>query len=153
VVRGGAGVMFSPLIWGTFNNAVANGPTQPFRVIYGKAEAAALGLRFPVYNEDILPLVTESSQTQVSDIFDPNIHAPYSLNALRGPGLFSVDLSFAKNFELSRSLKLQVRTYLFNALNRVNYTSVVTNIEARNFGQLTGAANARAIQLNTRLSF
>jgi hypothetical protein len=45
------------------------------------------------------------------------------------------------------------RTDLFNALNRVNYTSVVTNIEARNFGQLTGAANARAIQLNPRRSF
>jgi hypothetical protein len=77
----------------------------------------------------------------------------YGNNAVRGPGLFSVDLSFAKNFELPRSLKLQVRTDLFNALNRVNYTSVATNIEARNFGQLTGAANARAIQLNTRLSF
>ena len=380
VVRGGAGLMVSPLIWGTFNNAVANGPTQPFRVIYGKAEAAALGLQFPVFNEDILRLVQGSSQTQVSDIFDPDIHAPYSLNtylgmqralgsnfaietayvgtrgyefpmyrtfnpvdrvtgrrpnpglgegnyidnsqttthhswqtslrkryannasfavhhtwgrtlaytggdigatfqgdatssvqdffewgrelgpatgdirhmvaadwvyalpglssrpalvrdtlggwqfagvlraqtgppfnvgepsarsasrpdlvdadhaifddyrstlqyldpaafaavaksavsgatlragtygnnALRGPGLFSVDLSFAKNFELPRSLKLQVRTDLFNAFNRVNYTTVVTNIEARNFGQLTGAAGARVIQLNTRLSF
>lgn len=380
VVRGGAGLMFSPLIWGTFNNAVANGPTQPFRVIYGKTEAAALGLRFPVYNEDILPLVQGSSQTQVSDIFDPNIHAPYSLNtylglqrslgsnlaietayvgtrgyefpmyrtfnpvdratgrrpnpnlgegnyidnsqstsyhswqtslrkryanklsfgvhytwgrtlaytggdigatfqgdatnavqdfqewrrelgpatgdirhlfvsdwvyglpdlegrpalmrhtlggwqlagvarantgtpfnvsepssrsasrpdlvdvdhaifddfrstlqylnpaafvavpksavsgatlragtygnyALRGPGSFSVDLSFAKNFALPRSLKLQVRTDVFNAFNRVNYTNVTTNIESRTFGQLTGAAGARAIQLNTRLSF
>ena len=383
VVRGGAGVMFSPLVWGTFNNAVANGPTQPFRVIYGKAEATALGLQFPVYNEDILPLVEGSSQIQVSDIFDPKIHAPYSVNtyvglqrqigsnlaietayvgtrgyefpmyrtfnpvdrvtgrrpnpnlgegnyidnsqstsyhswqtslrkryvnsgsfglhytwgralaytggdigatfqgdainsvqdfhewrrewgpatgdirhqfvadwvyalpglmerpglmrhalggwqiagvlraqtgqpfnvgepsarsasrpdlvdaehailddyrstrqylnpaaflavpksavsgatlragtygnnALRGPGLFSVDLSFAKNFELPRSFKLQVRTDVFNAFNRVNYTNItniVTNIEARNFGQLTGAAAARAIQLNTRLSF
>lgn len=380
IVRGGASVMFSPLVWGTFNNAVANGPTQPFRVIYGKAEAAALGLRFPVYNEDVLPLVQGSSQTQVSDIFDPKIHAPYSVNtylgvqrtlgatfmietayvgtrglefpmyrtfnrvdrvtgrrpnpnlgegnyidnsqttsyhawqtsvrkryannvsfgahytwgkalsytggdigatfhgdaansvqdfhewrrnrgpstgdithlfvadwvyglpllpgrpgfvrhtlggwqiagvlraqtgtpfnvgepsarsasrpdlvdfdraifddfrstlqylnpaafaavpksavsgatvragtygnnALRGPALFSVDLSLAKNFELPRSLKLQVRTDLFNAFNRVNYTSVATNIEARNFGQITGAAGARAVQLNARLSF
>ena len=380
VVRGGAGVMFSPLVWGTFNNAVANGPTQPFRVIYGKTEAATLGLRFPVYNEDILPLVEGSSQTQVSDIFDPNIHAPYSVNtylgvqrslgttlvietayvgtrgfefpmyrtfnpvdrvtgrrpnpnlgegnyidnsqttsyhswqtsvrkryaknlsfgahytwgkvlaytggdigatfhgdaansvqdfhdwgrergpatgdithsfvadgvyglphlagrsgfvrhalggwqiagvwrantgapfsvgepsaraasrpdlvdfdraifddyrstlqylnpvafaavpksavsgatlragtfgnnALRGPGSFSADLSFAKNFELPGSFKLQVRTDLFNAFNRVNYTSVVTNIESRTFGQITGAAGARAVQLNTRLSF
>jgi hypothetical protein len=77
----------------------------------------------------------------------------YGNNALRGPGLFSVDLSFAKNFELPRSLKLQVRTDLFNAFNRVNYTDVAANIEARNFGQLTGAAGARAVQLNTRISF
>jgi hypothetical protein len=45
----------------------------------------------------------------------------YANNALRGPGLLSVDLSFAKNFDLPRSLKLQVRTDLFNAFNRVNY--------------------------------
>ena len=77
----------------------------------------------------------------------------YANNALRGPGLVSVDLSFAKNFELPRSFKLQVRTDMFNAFNRVNYTSLVTNIESRTFGQLTGAAGARAIQLNTRLSF
>jgi outer membrane receptor protein involved in Fe transport len=380
VLRGGASVMFSPLVWGTFNNAVANGPTQPFRVIYTKTEAAAAGLRFPVYNEDVLPLVTGSTQTQVSDIFDPKIHAPYSVNtylgvqrsfgatlmvetayvgtqgfefpqyrtfnpvdrvtgqrpnpalgegnyidnsqttsyhswqtsvrrryannvsfgvhytwgkalsftggdigatfqgdassstqdfhewrankgpstgdlthlfvadwvyglpmlegrraavrqalggwqlagvlraqtgtpfnvsepssrsasrpdlvdfehaifddfrstrqylnpaafaavpkssvsgatlragtygnnALRGPGLFSVDLSLAKNFNLPRQLKFQVRADMFNAFNRVNYTSIVTNIESRTFGQITGAAGARAIQLNARLSF
>jgi hypothetical protein len=30
---------------------------RAFRVIYSKAEAAQLGLRYPVYNEDVLPLV------------------------------------------------------------------------------------------------
>jgi len=380
VVRGGASVMYSPLIWATFNNAVANGPTQPFRVLYTKVEAAAAGLRFPVYNEDVLPLVQGSTQTQVSDIFDPKIHAPYSINtylgvqrslgpalmietayvgtqgldfpqyrtfnpvdrvtgrrpnpnlgegnyidnsqtttyhswqtsvrkryannlsfgahytwgkalsytggdigatflgdssnstqdfhdwrankgpstgdithlfvgdwvyglpmlggrpavvrhalggwqvagvlraqtgtpfnvsepssrsasrpdlvdfdgaifddfrstlqylnpaafvvvpkstvsgatlragtygnnALRGPGLFSVDLSLAKNVDLPQQLKLQIRADMFNALNHVNYTSIVTNIESRTFGRITGAAAARVIQLNARLSF
>lgn len=84
VLRGGASVMYSPLIWGTFNNAVSNGPTQPFRVIYTRVEAAAAGLRFPIYNEDILPLVQGSTQTQISDIFDPNIRAPYSINTYLG---------------------------------------------------------------------
>jgi outer membrane receptor protein involved in Fe transport len=380
VVRGGASVMYSPLIWGTFNNAVANGPTQPFRVIYTKTEAAAAGLRFPVYNEDILPLVQGSTQTQVSDIFDPKIHAPYSINtylgvqrslgatlmvetayvgtrglefpqyrtfnpvdrvtgrrpnpnlgegnyidnsqtmtyhswqtsvrkryansvsfgahytwgkalsytggdigatfhgdaanstqdfhdwrsnkgpstgdithlfaadwvyglpmlagrpaairhalgawqiagvlrahtgtpfnvsepssrsasrpdlidfdratfdnfrstlqylnpaafalvpksavsgatlragtygnnALRTPGLFAVDLSLAKNFDLPQRLKFQIRADMFNVFNRVNYSSIVTNIESRTFGQITGASGSRAIQLNARLSF
>ncbi|MGH9370842.1 MAG: TonB-dependent receptor domain-containing protein, partial [Vicinamibacterales bacterium] len=380
VVRGGASVMYSPLVWGTFNNAVSNGPTQPFRVIYTKVEAAAAGLRFPVYNEDVLPLVQGSTQTQVSDIFDPKIHAPYSINsylgvqrsfgaalvietayvgtrglefpqyrtfnpvdrvtgrrpnpnlgegnyidnsqtltyhswqtsvrkrfannvsfgahytwgkslsytggdigatfhgdasnstqdfhdwrsnkgpstgdithlfvgdwvyglpmltgrhaairhalggwqlagvlraqtgapfnvtepssrsasrpdildfdgailrnyrstlqylnpaafaavpkssvsgatlrpgtygnnALRGPGSFFIDISLAKNFELPALLKLQIRADMFNAFNRVNYTNIVTNIESRTFGQLTGASGPRAIQLNARLSF
>jgi Carboxypeptidase regulatory-like domain/TonB dependent receptor-like, beta-barrel len=380
VVRGGASLMFSPLVWGTFNNAVSNGPTQPFRVIYTKTEALAARLRFPVYNEDVLPLVEGSTQTQVSDIFDPGIHAPYSVNtylgvqralgptlmvetayvgtmgyefpqyrtfnpvdrvtgrrpnpslgegnyidnsqttsyhswqtsvrkrfarnlsfgahytwgkslsytggdigatfqgdasnstqdfhdwrankgpstgdithlfvgdwvyglpmlvnrhaairhalggwqvtgvvrantgppfnvsepssrsasrpdiidyghailgdfrttrqylnpaafaavpkssvsgatlrpgnygnnALRGPGLVSLDLSLAKNFELPYRLKFQVRADMFNAFNRVNYTTIVTNIESRTFGQLTGAAGPRAIQLNARITF
>jgi outer membrane receptor protein involved in Fe transport len=34
-----------------------------------------------------------------------------------------------------------------------DFPDVVTNIQARDFGQLTGAAGTRAIQLNTRLSF
>ena len=380
VLRGGAGMMYSPLVWGTFNNAVSNGPTQPFRVIYTKVEAAALALRFPIYNEDVLPLVQGSTQTQISDVFDPHIHAPYSVNTylgiqrslgarlmletayvgtqgvdfpqyrtfnpvdrvtgrrpnpnlgegnyidnsqttsyhswqtsirkrysnnfsfgahytwgkslsytggdigatfqgdaanstqdfhdwrdnkgpstgdithlfvadwvyglpmladtaavvrhalggwqfagvlrantgtpfnvsepsaraasrpdlldvegaivsdyrstlqylnpaafgvvaksplsgatlrsgtygnnvLRGPGHVSVDLSLAKHFELSHRLRFQIRTDMFNALNRVNYTSLVTNIESRTFGQITGASGARTIQLNARLNF
>jgi hypothetical protein len=380
VIRGGFGVMFSPLAWGTFNNAVANAPNQPFRVIYSKTEAAQLGLRFPIYNEDILPLVAGSTRIQISDVFNPQIHAPYAMNlylgcqreltsslmvetafvgnrgvsfmmyrtfnpvdrvtglrpnpnlgegnyldnsqntvyyswqtslrkrssgglsfgahytwgkalsyaggdigatftgdaansiqdfndvkanrgpstgdvthsftadwlwelprlrgwsavprallggwqvsgifraqtgmpflvsepsaraasrpdivdfahainddyratrqylnpaafaavpkspvsgatlragnygnnALRTPGFWIADLSFARNLALPRQLRLQVRADMFNALNHVNYTSVVTSIEARNFGQLTGTTGPRVVQLNARLSF
>lgn len=84
VIRGGFSVMFSPLVWGTFNNAVANAPNQPFRAIYTKVEAAQLGLRFPIYNEDILPLVAQGTKIQISDVFNPQIHAPYSMNLYLG---------------------------------------------------------------------
>src|SRR5262245_5035667 len=80
VVRGGLSVMFSPLVWGTFNNAVANSKTLPFRSIFTKKEAGTLGLRFPVYNEDVQPLVESGGKVQIADIFNPGIHAPYSMN-------------------------------------------------------------------------
>jgi len=84
VLRGGLSVMFSPLAWGTFNNAVANSKTLPFRSIFSKQEAQTLGLRFPVYNEDVQPLVERGGKIQIADIFDPGIHAPYSMNVYLG---------------------------------------------------------------------
>ena len=77
----------------------------------------------------------------------------YGNIALRGPGFWLLDLSVARNFALPRQLRLQVRADMFNALNHVNYTSVVTSIEARNFGQVTGTTGPRVLQLNARLSF
>jgi hypothetical protein len=73
----------------------------------------------------------------------------YGNNALRGPGFWLLDLSVARNFALPRNSRLQLRADLFNALNHVNYTSVVTSVEARNFGQLTETTGPRVIQLNT----
>src|SRR5262245_28903285 len=84
VIRGGLSVMFSPLVWGTFNNAVANSKTVPFRSNLSKTEAANFGLRFPAYNEDVQPLIERAGKTQIADIFDPNIHAPYSMNVYLG---------------------------------------------------------------------
>jgi Carboxypeptidase regulatory-like domain/TonB dependent receptor len=84
VIRGGLSVMFSPLAWGAFNNAVANSMTLPFRTNFSKQEAIDLGLRFPAYNEDVQPLVERAGRTQIADIFDPKIHAPYSMNIYLG---------------------------------------------------------------------
>jgi len=84
VIRGGLSVMFSPLAWGTFNNAVANSKTLPFRSNFSKQEALDNGLRFPAYNEDMQPLIERAGKTQIADIFDPKIHAPYSMNVYLG---------------------------------------------------------------------
>jgi hypothetical protein len=84
VIRGGLSVMFSPLVWGAFNNAVANSKVLPFRSNFSKVEAMDLGLRFPVYNEDVQSLVERAGKTQIADIFDPKIHAPYSMNVYLG---------------------------------------------------------------------
>jgi len=77
----------------------------------------------------------------------------YGNNALRGPGLVNLDFSIAKNFSITEAIRFQLRADMFNALNHTNYTGISTNILSRNFGQITGTAGARGIQLNARFSF
>lgn len=46
-----------------------------------------------------------------------------------------------------------LRADLLNALNLTNYTTIQTNINASNFGQVTGTAGACVIQVQARYSF
>lgn len=74
-------------------------------------------------------------------------------NALLGPGSWSVDLALSKNLALTERFRLQVRADLFNALNHTNYGGPSSNLNAGNFGRITGTQGARTMQLNARLSF
>jgi len=73
--------------------------------------------------------------------------------AWRLPGLWNLDLSFAKNFSLTERIKLQVRTDMFNSLNHTNLTGLRTSVNDPFFGELLNTAGARVIQLNARLTF
>ena len=73
--------------------------------------------------------------------------------AIRGPGLWNIDFSLAKNFKLTERAQLQVRTDMFDALNHTNLTGLITEITNPRFGQLTNTLGARTIQLNARLSW
>ena len=55
VVRGGFGVLYSPQMPGMVRQAVAH-PIIPFRVSWSLDEARALGLKFPVYTDDMAAL-------------------------------------------------------------------------------------------------
>ena len=72
---------------------------------------------------------------------------------VRSPGLWNLDFSFAKNFSLRETIKLQIRTDMFNSLNHTNLTGLRSSINDPFFGQLLSTAGARIIQLNARLSF
>jgi hypothetical protein len=85
VVRGGFGVMFSPLIWATFNNAVGNTSVVPFRRQFSRVEAADLGLKYPVFNEDVVAIVERLGRVSIADLFEPNyVQAPYTMNLYLG---------------------------------------------------------------------
>jgi hypothetical protein len=71
--------------------------------------------------------------------------------AMRGPGSWSGDLSLSKNFRLRERMNLQVRTDMFNALNKVNLSGPSTGLNGATFGEINGAGSMRVIQFNGRL--
>ncbi|MEO8051575.1 MAG: TonB-dependent receptor [Acidobacteriota bacterium] len=73
--------------------------------------------------------------------------------AIRGPGMWNIDFSLAKNFKLTERAQLQIRTDMFDALNHTNYNGLITAITNARFGQLTSTLGARTIQLNARISW
>ena len=74
-------------------------------------------------------------------------------NAFRGPGFKNLDLSLVKSIPFGGARRLELRADMLNALNTTNYRTIQTQITAANFGEVTGTANARAIQLQIRFGF
>jgi hypothetical protein len=73
--------------------------------------------------------------------------------AVRGPGFWNLNLSIGKNFTIYEQVKLQLRTDMFNAFNKMNPTGITTSINSGTFGQARSTRGQRVIQLNGRLTF
>jgi len=73
--------------------------------------------------------------------------------AVRAPGAWNVDVSISRNFKLTETMKLQLRSDMFNVMNHLNPANVSTSLNANNFGQIRGSTGQRVIQLNARLSW
>ena len=79
-----------------------------------------------------------------------------NLPRTRTDGWNNIDLSLLKNFRITERYKLQFRAESFNFTNTPTFGNPATNIDAGNFGTVTGfAANSRAreFQLALRLYF
>jgi hypothetical protein len=74
-------------------------------------------------------------------------------NAIRGPGLATVDASLFKDFNLSEGSRLQFRAEAFNTLNRANFALPQNDLNSPGFGQILQAAPPRLIQLALKLLF
>lgn len=80
---------------------------------------------------------------------------------VRGPGLYTWDISMRKEFAIRESWRLRFQTDFFNAFNRANFrfdslTALVannTNINDGSFGTVTAAGPARQIQFGLKLNF
>jgi hypothetical protein len=80
---------------------------------------------------------------------------------VRGPGLYTWDLSFRKVFNIQENWKLRFQTDFFNAFNHPNFrfdslTSEVvanTNLNDGNYGKVNLAGPARNIQFGLKLTF
>jgi hypothetical protein len=73
----------------------------------------------------------------------------------RGPNYFNFDMSLAKNTQIYERLNLQFRFDFFNIFNRVNLTSIDSNLAdaGGTFGKATSQFNPRWLQLGVTLRF
>ena len=106
VVRGGAGFMHAPVNTSIFEQSAINSFNQPFRIDLSRTDAQRLGLKFPVYNEDVLPLVGAGSAAPAYQLVDPQIHTPYAINYTLGiEHALSSTLMFETAFVGTRGVK------------------------------------------------
>jgi hypothetical protein len=70
-----------------------------------------------------------------------------------GPGVNNVDLALFKNFRLTESLALQVRSEFFNAFNHANWGQPGRDVGVSGFGVVSSAADPRIIQFGLKLTY
>jgi hypothetical protein len=76
-----------------------------------------------------------------------------SVGSIVGPGTQDWDLDLYKNIEIRGRVRLQLRLETFNTFNHTNFNALSTTLSATNFGQVTGAGDARNLQLGAKLNF
>src|SRR5439155_26406614 len=82
VINGGWGMMFQPLDTQNFETSIGMISGVPASRTFSAVEAAALGLHYPIYNEDMLTrysqIYTPSPFSPVGLLVDPQIQVPYA---------------------------------------------------------------------------
>jgi len=74
-------------------------------------------------------------------------------NTIPGPGLFNLNVAFARSFNLSERRRLEFRVESNNVLNHVNYTSYYTVINSVNYGLPSAAGAMRTLDAVVRFRF
>ena len=85
----------------------------------------------------------------------PGTYGTIGRNTVRGPGMFTVDFSAFKSFQMpwSEGHKLEFRGEFFNLLNRPNLGNPNTARINALFGRITSAGEPRIVQLGLRYAF
>jgi hypothetical protein len=75
-------------------------------------------------------------------------------NSLRGPNLFTADLSLDKAFSITERLNLQFRWEVFNAFNRTNLALPSNSVDTGTAGLITAITSPmRNMQWGVRLAW
>jgi trimeric autotransporter adhesin len=76
-------------------------------------------------------------------------------NSVIGPGAFTINSGLSKTFQFGRDglRRLDISWNATNLLNHVNYAGLSTVLGSSTFGQITGAAGMRTMQLRMRVNF
>jgi carboxypeptidase family protein/TonB-dependent receptor-like protein len=119
IVRGGFGIMFQSLDPQMLETGFSNSAIVPFRRQFSAAEAARYGLKFPFYNEDVLPLVNSLNQIGANDVINPGMEAPYAMNFSLGiQRALTPSLVLETSFVGTRGVKF-VLTRSYNTIDRL----------------------------------
>ena len=84
VIRGGTGVIFTDLAGETVTQTVQNAVNEPFRARLSRDEVIRLGLAYPLYNEDVLPLVSGGQTGGSPRVINPGLDSGYVYNFYLG---------------------------------------------------------------------
>ena len=83
VLRGGSGILFSPHLPATVRQS-AGDPLVPFRTTWPRTDAAARGLKWPMYTVDLRPVAQSDGggRPAVFSIFDTNLPNPSTVQTM-----------------------------------------------------------------------
>ena len=74
-------------------------------------------------------------------------------NTIPGPGLFNLNVAFARSFNLSERRRLEFRVESNNVLNHVNYTGYYTVVNSVNYGLPSASGAMRTLDAVVRFRF
>lgn len=83
----------------------------------------------------------------------PGTYGDAGRNTIPGPGLFSLNLAFARSFTFAERRRLEFRVESNNVLNHVNYTNLYTVVNAVNYGLPSAAGAMRTLDAVVRFRF
>ena len=95
--------------------------------------------------------VSRSAFQQLTPARNPGQFGNEGRNAIRGPGLATVDLSLFKNFAITESATHSVPGRSFNMLNHANFALPENDLASPEFGQILQAAPPRLLQLAVKV--
>ena len=75
------------------------------------------------------------------------------LNNIKGPGIFTLDMSLVRSFRLREKMSLQIRAEAFNLPNWVNFSNPTAALNSNIFGTITAAGDPRIVQLAAKFLF
>jgi Carboxypeptidase regulatory-like domain/TonB dependent receptor len=132
--------------------------TQPEVFIGTKADVAGSIHQVPSGQSGVAPSVQYfSNLTNAENAFTaPIAGGPGNRNVVFGPGLWDLDLALLKDFTMpwSDNQKLQFRAETINVFNHTNFDNPGANsLNFGTFGDITGDAGPRILQLGLKFSF
>ena len=77
----------------------------------------------------------------------------YIVGDARGPAMWDLHATVAKNFPVGAGRRVQVRLDAFNVLNKKNWANPSSAVNASDFGRIRSALGSRAVQIGGRFTF